>query len=329
MYSTQTNGMYRYGFKDASDKIILESVESYMSKLGAQPANMPPQEKLLVYQQMRDALYSDIVHRIPRLAPYLMEADMETDLDAQGLWFALSKHVMDPIFINLLMQYLARENNPQANGIVGALLVKFVSRYIMSKAQVVEKPVAKTDDKGKDKKNATTPAPVETEKKIVVDPKDNMAEIAHLNVAIKQLLGDIEAIISCRCNGLTEIEIRAVAACIAMNSQSTIIELIASDLPVTADLLNIVADPSNLIRGALLFEKCTFPKYTTNQKAFVDSLTRWVYDKLNCIPTQTSYQFLVATYGSPRPDVSKYVIQIKDCGTQYPNLLTVAKQMIN
>ena len=302
-----------------SDMIILQSVESYLKTMGT-PNIQQPQEKLAVIQQTRDFLYSDIVRRIPRVASYLLSANLETDTIGQGLFIAISKHVMDPVFVTILMQYLYQNKNPEENGIVGALLAKIMDRYVKANwKDTTVKPMTVAKDK-KDKVEPVEVKPV----------TNDMTPIKHLQDAISSLLGDITNIVCCRCGNLSNTEAMAIAACIAMNNTDTIPEIIGSDLPVTASLFDIVADPSNIIKSAMLLEKSAFPKLTTNQNTFVESLRQWVYNKLNIIPTQTSYQFLVAAYGSVRPaDTNKYLIQIKDCGNQYSNLLTVAKQLIN
>lgn len=297
-----------------SDMIILQSVESYLKNLGTPRSNYP-QEQLIITQNARDYLYSDIVQRVPRVAAYLLGADMETDTVAQGLFMALSKHAMDPVFINILMQYLSKTNNAEENGVVGALLAKIMNKQIESKMAETTKTPTKKGEKGSDA--------------VKDDKKTDMSDIEHLQKAVNHLLGNLANIVCSRCGNLTHVESLAIAACIAMNNKDTIHEIIASDLPITAQLFDVVVDPTNLIKSALLIDKNSFPKMTQNQSAFIDSLKRWVYDKLNVIPTQTSYQFLVAAYGSIKPDVSRYLIQIKDCGTQYSNLLTVAKQLVN
>lgn len=287
-----------------SDMIILQSVESYLKQMGA-PACPRPNEQLMLTQQARDYLYSDIVQRVPRIASYIMASDLKEDKIASGLFIALSKHAMDPIFINLLMQYLMRSNNQNENGIVGSLLAKIMNNYIES-----------VTVKDKSKKETKDSAP-------------DMKPIEHIQKAVNSLLGSLANIISTRCGNLSYVEALAVAACVAMNNKDTLTEIISSDLPITAQLFDVVEDPSNLIKSALLLDKNDFVKLTANQSAFIESLKRWVYDKLNYLPTQTSYQFLVSVYGSIKPDVSKYLIQIKDCGTQYSNLLVIAKQLIN
>lgn len=299
-----------------SDMIILQSVESYLRSLGA-PITNNPQEKLIVTQQARDYLYSDIVQRFARVSAYCLAADMETDTIAQGLYLALSNHVMDPVFINILMQYLNRNNNPEENGIVGAMLTKLMNGYLEQKWKKAEQPT-KSTKKGEKEEVKTN------------DKPEDVSEIQHLSDAIEYLLGDLANTIQSRCGNLTHVEALAIAACIAMNNVTTIHEIISSDLPITAQLFKVVMDPTNLITAALRLEKTEYPKTTQNQQAFLDSLKRWVYEKLNELPTQTCYQMLVAIYGSVKPtDTGKYLIQIKDCGTQYSNLLVVAKQLIN
>ena len=301
-----------------SDMIILQSVESYLKTLHT-PVIQNPQEKLIVTQQARDYLYSDIVQRVPRVAAYIMGADMETDTIAQGLYMALSKHVLDPVFVDILMQYLMKTNNAEENGIVGALLTKILNKHIESKTKPTSVPSPKKD-KEKDK---------DADKKSAEPEKLDLSDVAHIQSAINCLLGNLADIIITRCGNLTRPEATAIAACIAMNNTETINEIVASDLPITAQLFDIVQDPSNLIKAALLLKKSDFVKMSKNQTTFMESLTRWVYDKLNIIPTQSSYQFLVATYGSIKPEVQNYYIQIKDCGMKYSNLYAVAKQLIN
>lgn len=293
-----------------SDMIILQSVESYLKSLGTTTMNRSPQETIILTQQARDYLYSDIVQRFPRVAAYLLQADMETDTVAQGLNLALSKHVMDPIFVNLLMQYLSKHNDAQENCVSGAYLAKLMNKWI---AQNI------TDDK-----------PKKGEKVEESTEADPLEPISHISWAIDILLKDIISIVMVKCANLTKYQATAIAACIAMDNNDTIREIISSDLPVTADVFDIDANPSNIIKAALLLEKNDISaKLSTNQKAFVDSLVRWVYKKLNMLPTQTIYQFMVSIYGSTTADVSTKYINPKNCGTQYSNLLTVSKQIIN
>ena len=154
-----------------------------------------------------------------------------------------------------------------------------------------------------------------------------------IQAAIEELLGGMANGIMVKCGGLTHPEALFVAACVAMNSRESIIEILNSDLSVTADIFNSLDDPDPVIRAALLLLKSDVPtKPTKNQTAFLDSLKRWVYNMMNIIPGGSiqGYQFLVGVYGSVKPDLSPYYIQLKDCGaSQYPVCLAAAKQIVN
>jgi len=292
--------------------IILQSVESYLKTLNT-PISQNPQEKLIVFQKARNYLYSDIVQRVPRVASYILSTDMETDTTAQGLFIGLYNHSLTPEFVDILMQYLDKSNIPEENGIVGALLVKIMNKYIDNNWKDPSKP-SKKGDKNSDKEET---------------PKNDMSAIKHIQDAVNKLLGDLASIICTRCGNLTHTESLAIAAAIAMNNKDTIREIINSDLPVTADIFGVLNDPSNIIKSSLLIEKAEFAKTSTNQGTFIESLKRWIYHMLNVLPMQTSFQFLVSTYGSMKPDVSKYLIQIRDCSKQqYPNLHEVAKTIV-
>ena len=304
-----------------SDMICLHSVDSYLKSIGT-PVTRTPQEKLIIMQNARDMLYSDIVRRVPRIAAYILAADMETDTYAQGLDKSLSRHALDPVFINLLMQYLAKSNNREECCITGAYLVKISTKWIETNVKEEKPAPTKKGEK------ATEEAPKATTNKDPLEP------IMHIMNAIRALLGGLASYVAVRCNNvLSENQNIAIAACIAMNNKDTLTEIIKSDFPITADIFDVaelVPDPSNLIRETLLLEQSEIPgKLSTNQQAFVDSLTRWVYKKLNEIPAQAIYSFLISTYKTNAPKIDTKFINPKSCGTQYSNLLAVAKQIIN
>ena len=302
-----------------SDKIILHTVESYLMSNHHSMVNVSPGEKLTMETQARNWLYSEIVNRVPRVASYIMSADMETDTVAQGLFTALCHHSMDPIFINYLMNHLARANNAEENGIVGALLTQILNKQVETRtASATIDKSAKKNDKGGDK-NTTPPA----------NEPIKIPEIEHLESAVKVLLKTIIDVVQTRCPGLTEPAAMAISACLAMNNADTIPQIIASDLPVTAEIFNILSRPDQIVYTALRLEKDEYLKPTQNQQEFINSLRRWVYKKLNEREPTEMYQYLVAVYGSVKPETDKYLLQIKDCGTQFSNLLTVAKTIIN
>ena len=115
-----------------------------------------------------------------------------------------------------------------------------------------------------------------------------------------------------------------------MANNYSIKALIDTNLAVTAKLFDMLDNngQNKIIVSALNIKKDEFQKLTGNQQAFVDSLKRWIYGKLNSLTTTTCYQFLVGVYGTIKPtDLSTRLIYIKDCGTSYVNLLQVAKQL--
>lgn len=298
-----------------SDMIVLNTVESYLKNLGVNTATLTPETHLTLVQNARDYLYSEIIQRVPNIAAGLLRADLTLDDRAKALYMAISEHVMDPIFVKMLLQYLdiitKNQKNNRDNMIVGALLAKILSKYIEDHT--------KADDaaKKKDKKVEETSS------------KNPLEAVTHLQEAVKTLLGPVANIIITKCGNLNFTEALAIAACISTNDETTLKEIIASNLPITADIFNILVNQSNIIKAALLLEKKDYTKLTTNQEKFVESLKRWVFFKLDKEATQQqAYAFLLATYG-PRPDTNKYLVNIKDCGTEFSNLLTVAKLMTN
>lgn len=300
-----------------SDQIVLNSVESFLKHNNtAMPLN--PQDALYIRQMARDQLYSEIVHRVPRIAAYIMQSNIEDDHIAKGLFNALSKHSKDPVFIQLLMQRLCNDNNPEANGLVGALLTMILQKLIEEKKiEPAKVTVEKKSDKDKSvvKKEET--------------PQANMDDVKHIYNAISCLLGNLASVIATRCGNITVPEAETIAAYINMNNDNTVKGIIESDLPVSAQVFDIVQNPSNIITSALNINKSDYPKPTTNQSNFIETLKKWVYEKLNQLPTEVSYRFLVNAYGSIKPETTLKLIQLKDCGTQYSNLLVVAKMLIN
>lgn len=289
------------------DVNFLDSVETYLKKIGV-PADITPQERLIVEEQARTSLYSFDVQCIPRIANKIISADMESDQEARALWIAFSHHVMDPVFVQFLMQYLATRHDAAINGQVGALLSKVLDQFFNEHFDPKE---SKKDDKKKEE-------------------LPEFEEVKHLQIAMETLLAKTASEVQVNCIGLTHPEALFVAACLNMNSKETIKELLKSDLGVTADLFDLMGDPDNFVRGSLKLLKSEVPsKPSKNQTAFLESLKRWIFTKLDGLPQVTCYQYLVGEYGGVKPDVSPYYIQIKDCGTTFSNLIQVAKQIVN
>lgn len=288
------------------DVNFLDSVETYLNKIGI-PANISPQERLTLTEQARNSLYSYDVQCLPRIAEKILSSDLESDQEAKGLWIAFSNHVMDPVFVSYMMQYLQTINDMGLNGQIGALLSKVIDKYISERWDAKKK-------KDKD------------------EPLPTFDEIKHIQAAFEYLLGNSANSIQVVCGNLTHPEALLIAACLAMNSQESLKEIIKSDLPITADIFDNLQSPDQIIKASLTLLKADIPtKPTANQTAFLESLKRWIFTMLNKIPggTTVCYQYLVGIYGSVKPDVTPYYIQIKDCGTMYTNLLAVAKQIVN
>ena len=302
-----------------SDAVILNTVESYLRSLGT-PRNLSPDVALNVMKSARDYLYSEIAQRVPAVAPKILSADLETNDQAKALYLALSEHAMDPVFIDILMKYLNSINHNNSDQgallVTGALLAKILSKYIGDQVETA----TKEKDKDKKKKDAG-----EADKNISID----VDKVAHLQDAVNALLGECANKVSMKCGNLTYKDALIVAACIATNNETTLTEIIESDLPITADVFDIIANKNEIIKAALLLEKKDFTKLTQNQEKFIESLERWVFDKLehNATPNQV-YNFLLSIYGV-RPDTNKYLINVRDCGTANSNLLQVVRLMTN
>ena len=300
-----------------SDQIFLHSTESYLKSIGT-PMPSTPQEKLYIMQNARDVLYSDNVARAPRIAAYIMQSNIDEDDKAKALFKAFCEKAKDPVFVQLLMQYLAPRNNQDENGIIGAMLSKIMAKLLDDdKVVSTTKVIEKKSDKDK------TAKIVETTTEINVD------KYKHIYDAVQCLLGNLASIIATKCGNITVPEAMSIAACIVMNNDDTVKEVIDSDLPISAQVFDILNNPTNAIKSALNLNKAEYTKLTTNQSNFIETLKKWVYEKLNVLPTYTAEQLITAAYGSLKPDTSMKLIQLKDCGTQYSNLLMVAKQIIN
>lgn len=305
------------------DKVVLESVQSFMRKRnvhnGANPMNNIIQENVF-----RDALYSQIVDRMPTYAVYILSSDFENDTRAQGLFTAITHHSLDPAFIDILLQSLDRRYDadaPRARAAVGALLIDIVTKYISSKMSEIE---AKADEADKKKKKEETKIPDDVNE--LTTPARRAAYLL-----LKPLMAEVQN----ACAGLEDHEALLIAGCIAMGGHGSVKKIIALDAPITAEIFNIIKKSDteafdNILRESLLLEADKYTKLTTNQKNFIESLKRWVMSTINSLQnTQIICQFLVSAYGSFKPkDTSKYLIQLKDCGPTYTFLHSVTRQLI-
>ena len=284
-----------------SDDVCLETVESYMRKMGA-PIPRTPQEELEIKQYYRDMLYSDIANRLPRVSAYLME---NNDDKAKGLSLALSRHAMDKFFVNIVMQRLATNGFLEDAHLVGALFITIVNNYFET-----HKSTSKKDEEVEEQN------------------KKNVKETSHLMEAINVLLKDIIVRVKELCPGLNEqIEVPAVAGAIAVNNQSTLDELMNFKKQLTADIFEIYTDPDKIIRNALLMKKNNYLNLNATQKKFIDTLKDFVFKKLDELDMTQIYSYLLSVYQDYKPKTAEYLICITDVSkAQYPNLHEVVAQ---
>ena len=307
------------------DMIILYSLEAYLGKMGKSPQNLRPDEWIRLYESSRDMFYSDIVQRLTRVIPYINYASEDDDA-AQGMRNSLYHHMRDPVFLKLMMDQLYQERNEQANAYIGAFLTKAIQNYIEEMKAKDEAEIAEVKSTKKDKDKETKAEPP---KKSNIDPDivNNMMSVA------KNLLDSKYQYVKNICIGMGDGDALGVAAYLAMDNELTIKELIISDFPVTAELFQrdpeIERHPENIIKAALHLEKADYAKLTVNQTKFVDSLTQWVYKRLNELTPTACLEWLVKAYGTIAPGdiVKTKLIQLKDCGGKYPNLNQVTKAL--
>lgn len=307
----------------SGDAIILESLESYMEKKGVTPTTVRQDEYIRYYESTRDVFYSDIVQRLPRVVPYI-NISAEDDDKACALKQALFKHMCNPDFLHIMMIYLRRESDSVIKGLIGALLCESIVNYLneMHKLDDVDQEnfkAAKKDDKKAE------------------PPKTHVNEdiVSKMIETAKELLANEYAYIDTKCIGMDTMNKLATAAYIAMGNENTACALLESDLPITAEVLNepyLTANNDKLARvytGILRLQKADHVKLSVNQTKFVESLTKWIYKRLNDMDMNLCLQLLVYAYGSSYPAeyVKTCLIQPKDCGTQYPNLFQVARSM--
>jgi hypothetical protein len=303
----------------ASDVVVLSPLEKYMESRGVTPSTVRQDEYLYYYEKCRDAFYSDIAQRTSRIVAYINKVD-ENDDKGNALKLALCKHMRNRDFINILRKQLKVENNNVVNGLVGAFICEAVRAYQeeCAKLDAADAEAAK-DAKKKDDK-ATAPL------KSHVDP-----EIMEMMLSAgRDLLAPYYSYVQSKCINMQDGHVLAIAALLAMGTEETVPAIIESDIAVTADILNcpLIDNDSmtHIVTGVLRMQKADYVKLSVNQTKFVESLIKWLYKKLDSMMMDQCLTLLVFAYGSCVPtDYAKTcLIQLKDCGTQYPNLRQVA-----
>ena len=303
---------------DPGDSILTENVESLMTKQQvAYPGGITPQQYAYAEEVTRQNFYLDAIPRVPRVIQYIFEADLDVDKMAAGLDFGIRNLlVYDPNFVVSLMTYLAQPNiNPSGIAAVGAFMVNIIKDY-------AEKIKESTDSKTKKDND---------------DSKDEEAEgIERLSKNVGTLLRNIVEIVDINCPGLNDAEKLATAAALAMQNHQTVGILLQNDMPVTANLLDIIRNSGNnqamnlVIASAFLLEKKDFPKLSENQEKFIDSLSTYVFKLVNEKgPTEICalVGWIYGNYDCRNVDLEKYIIDPRACGTQYSRLHATAKSM--
>lgn len=305
---------------DPGDHILTENVESLMAKQQVgYPGGITPQQYAYAEEVTRQNFYLDAVPRVPRVIQYIFESDLDTDKTAAGLEYGIKNLLIyDPNFLVSLMTYLAQPTiNPNGIAAVGAFMVKIMTEY----ADKLKEAADTKKDKDKTEK-------VE---------KDEEAEgIERISKNVGTLLRNVVEIVDINCPGLTETEKLATAAAIAMQNHQTLGILLQNDLPVTANLIDIIRNSGNnkgmnlVIASAFLLEKKDFPKLTENQEKFIDSLSTYVFKLINEKgPTEICALFgwIYGSYDCRNVDLEKYIIDPRACGTQYSRLHATIKTM--
>lgn len=308
---------------DPEDNILMENVESLMAKQQVSyPGGITPQQYAYAEEVTRQNFYLKAIPRVPRVVQYIFEADLETDQMAAGLEFGIKKLLIyDASFLSSLMAFLAQPNiNPAGVAAVGAFMVKIINEY-------AEKLKEKAGDaKGKKKEDAS-------------DAKDAEAEgIERLNKNVGILLRNVVEVVDINCPGLSDAEKIATAAAIAMQNEQTVGILLQNNLPVTANLIDIIRGSGNnkamnlIIASAFLLERKDFPKLTENQEKFIDSLTTYVFKLINEKgPTEIwslfAWIYDIRTVDCKNVNLENYIIDPRSCGTQYSRLHAAVKQM--
>ena len=308
------------------DRIVLLSLDEYLARQGYTPSTVRPDEWVRIVESAGDIFYSDIAQRITRIIPYINFAPIDDD-KAKGLQNSLAHHMRNPRFVSIMMKQLYQENNPEANAFVGAFLVSSAEIYATDMKKLDEADQApKVESVKKDKEKDKTPEPPKKSHR-----DDNV--LASMYQAAMQLLSDKYEYVMNSVIGIAKGDALAVAAYLAMNNAYTVKALLKTNLPLTADIfekdMKISSNPGNIIAALLTLPKADYLKLSGNQQKFMDTLIKWVYTRLDALPPTACLNYLVQVYHTSAPaDVVKpYLIQLKDCGTQYPQLYQVVRAL--
>ena len=306
-------------------KVVLHSVQSYMESRRI-PRAQNPTDNLMQENIYRQQLYSEIAEYMPTCAWIILGKVSKYTPYIDGMREALRNHIQNREFIDICLQYLngLRDTDaPKQRAMVGALIIDLITEQL----EIISKqtPAAEDDAKKKDKK----------------DKKDELTEaestfltaVEPARIAAANLLTGLTESIKEVCPELGEMDRMFLAGCMLMGGSACIKNIYEHNMAVTADVFNIIINDTeafeSILAGALTLEEAAFQKNGANQKAFKDSLKRWVYQTLNMVNDPIKlHQFLVRAYGTIQPDVQTKLIKLNECGPTYGYLLNVVKQLI-
>ena len=319
--SSTTTPWAQYGIRN-DDLLITLSLEKYMEMRGYTPNTVRPEEWVRLYESISDNFYSDIIQRLNRVIPYInymSQIDPKEDT-SYGMKISLYHHFRNSRFMTILMSYLSKVNDNELSASVGAMLCDAAAYYVTEMKKLDEEDAEAAKKDKKDKKDAEP-------KKSHLD--DNV--VASMYTAAQRLLAGPYSYVKNNYPGLTDGEQLMIAAYLVMNNEVAVKNLIACDLPLTADLFEkytpIKNYPGPIIAAILNLEKADYSKLSVNQEKFVNTLEKWVFSRLDALVPSDCFDYLTRVYGTYQPadKIKTKLIQIQDCGTQYPQLFTVAK----
>lgn len=307
--------------------LTLNSVDSYM-RAQNMPAPTTPEERLYMRENAKKPFYAKIVPAAPILMQYILESDLTTNQQAIALDYAYSQHILDRDFIDALMMELSQPGQTAGSrAAVGAYLTLRLNDFMEEKeVKKIQVPTT-VAEKNKDTK--------EIEKKTVMVEKEvtenvhKPEDLKYITEAIQTLLGSTANWIQNEYPTLTDQEAIAVTAAVFTANDHSIAMLVKLNIAITAKVFNLLDNDGQykIIESALNLKKDDFQKLTSNQSAFIESLKKWVYGKLDYISTTECVRFLNEIYGLKPTDLGNRLIYLKDCGTSYVKLLQVAKQL--
>lgn len=316
-----------YPIGDA-DMIVLMPFEKYLETRGYK--NVKPEESIRLYEHYCDPFYSDIIGRFQRIIPYIIFSSVDDD-KALGMKISLFHHFRNRRFVDIMRHSLASINNSVLTAQVGALICEAVSYYVTECKKADEAKIqeikAEKDDKSKDKSKDKNSA-----KTTEINSADDEI-ISFMYTTAQSMLDPEYQYVRSQYPGLKDGEALMIAAYLAMNNEITVKSLIASDLPLTADLFEnfapIRVNPGYIIGVLLTLEKSDYSKLSKNQETFIKTLESWAYKRLDMLPLPDCFDYLANLYGTAQPaDIIKSkLIQPQDCGTKYPQLFQVVKAL--